>query len=108
MSTLEIQIAEFVGTFIFIFSIFAIISQPSVQFLTPFAIALALFISICISQSLSSKAKAHLNPAVSFTSIIGSDGQLNFEIIGLIIVQVFAGLCAYGLFTLIKKMDVKS
>ena len=103
MSTLGPYVAEFVGTFVFIFSIFAITSNPSSQFLTPLAIALALFVSVCISQSLSSTAKAHLNPAVSITSFL--NGQMSaFSVLELIAFQILAGACAYWAFTLLKNI----
>lgn len=102
--------SEFIGTFIFVFSILCITSIDGLNHMqTAISVGLALVISILATLGLNKESKAHLNPAVSAAFYVKGDGDMNFgSLITLIVMQVFAGLLALGLFRFIKANDSKT
>ena len=97
--------SEFIGTFIFVFSILCITSIEGLNYMqTAISVGLALVISILATLGLNKESKAHLNPAVS--AAFYAKGEMNFgTLITLIVMQIIAGLLALGLFKFIKAND---
>lgn len=97
--------AEFIGTFIFVFSILCITSIEGMSYMqTSISVGLALVISILATLGLSKDSKAHLNPAVSVAFF--QKGSVNFgTLITLIVMQVVAGLLAVVVFNFVKSSE---
>jgi len=97
--------SEFIGTFIFVFSILCITSIDGLNYMqTAISVGLALVISILATLGLNKESKAHLNPAVS--AAFYAKGDMNFgTLISLVVIQIIAGLLALVLFKFIKDND---
>ena len=97
--------SEFIGTFIFVFSILCITSLDGLNNMqTAISVGLALVVAILASLGLNKDAKAHLNPAVSVAFF--SKGDINFgSLTTLIVMQVLAAFVAISFFKLIKAND---
>ncbi len=98
-------LSELVGTFLFVFSILCITSIAGLNAIeTAVSVGLALIVSILVTLGLNKDAKAHLNPAVSFSFF--SKGNIKVGTLSiLVIMQIIAGLLALGAFKLIKAAD---
>ena len=97
--------SEFVGTFIFVFSILCITSIDGLNNMQiAISVGLALTIAILATLGLNKESKAHLNPAVSVAFF--SKGDINFgALTTLIVMQVIAAFVAISLFKFIKAND---
>jgi aquaporin Z len=90
-------IAEFVGTFVFLFvilqsGIYQISESPALQ---PFVIVLGLLVAIFMVGSVSG---GHFNPAVSVMMYLKGNTEVSdlTKLLGYVIIQVLGGAAAYG------------
>jgi len=96
-------IAEFIGTYLFIFCVLIITENKKFSNLSiAIMISLSMFVCIMITRYIYEKSHINFNPALTSTSLIKGDIHW-FEFISLVLIQIFAAISAYYTFKIYKK-----
>jgi glycerol uptake facilitator-like aquaporin len=99
-------LAEFTGTFVLIFLILFINSISNLSDVqNAICIGIAVTFSILLCKLLHYNAQSHFNPVVSTVSYINYEIKMKTCVV-FILLQVFAALLSYGLFTTLKKNKI--